>query len=179
MEIAIPWSVITEAADSTAAPKNSFWRINFSRVNWNFDLVNGNYARKKDASGKYLPEYNWVWSPQGVINMHEPEKWGYVYFSHKEVGGAKTDFSIPKDEHIKWFLYELFRERSKLNIGGSKSEKIDTRSFTRTKELFGKKVAPVFEKHSYGWNIWVKSPFTNKILLVKQDGKFEHHKAKK
>jgi hypothetical protein len=27
-----------------------------------------------------VKEENWVWSPQGVIDMHRPEKWGWVYF---------------------------------------------------------------------------------------------------
>jgi hypothetical protein len=26
-------------------------------------------------------EDNWVWSPQGLINMHVPDRWGYVRFS--------------------------------------------------------------------------------------------------
>ena len=26
------------------------------------------------------PEDNWVWSPQGEIDMHIPEKWGFVRF---------------------------------------------------------------------------------------------------
>jgi hypothetical protein len=25
-------------------------------------------------------EDNWVWSPQGVVNMHVPERWGYLVF---------------------------------------------------------------------------------------------------
>ena len=29
-----------------------------------------------------LPEDNWVWSPQGAINMHLPERWGRLRF-HK------------------------------------------------------------------------------------------------
>lgn len=178
LEIAVPWSVITEASRSTAVPENSFWRINFSRVNWDFDLIDGHYSRKKDSSGKYLPEYNWVWSPQGVINMHEPEKWGYVFFSTEQVGAGKIDFTIPKDEHIKWFLYELYRERLKLEEE-PKSVKTYRTRLNKTKQLFGKKIAPVFEKHPYGWNIRVKSPFSNEVLLIKEDGKFERHAAKK
>jgi hypothetical protein len=27
------------------------------------------------------PEYNWVWTPTGVIDMHRPERWGVVQFS--------------------------------------------------------------------------------------------------
>ena len=26
-------------------------------------------------------EDNWVWSPQGVVDMHRPERWGFVQFS--------------------------------------------------------------------------------------------------
>ena len=26
------------------------------------------------------PEDNWVWSPQGVVNMHLPDRWGEVQF---------------------------------------------------------------------------------------------------
>ena len=32
---------------------------------------------------------NWVWSSQGVINMHLPEHWGYIEFAESpEKGGA-------------------------------------------------------------------------------------------
>lgn len=27
------------------------------------------------------PEDNWVWSPQGVVDMHQPEQWGFVEFA--------------------------------------------------------------------------------------------------
>jgi hypothetical protein len=52
------------------------WRVNFSRVEWRFDIVEGKYVRRKDRR-----EDNWVWSPQGTVNMHQPETWGYVQFS--------------------------------------------------------------------------------------------------
>ena len=42
-----------------------YWRINFSRVEW----------MRADR------EENWVWCPTGKIDMHVPERWGYVYFS--------------------------------------------------------------------------------------------------
>jgi hypothetical protein len=29
----------------------------------------------------HLAEDNWVWSPQGLINMHVPERWGWVEFA--------------------------------------------------------------------------------------------------
>ena len=57
--------------------------INFSRVEWHFDIVDGKYVRRKDRR-----EDNWVWSPQGVVEMHRPETWGYVQFSTAAPGTA-------------------------------------------------------------------------------------------
>lgn len=176
VELAIPWGVITEASKSTKPPKNEFWRVNFSRVNWDFDLNNGAYSRKKDAAGKYLPEYNWVWSPQGVIAMHEPEKWGYVYFSQETTAPLKT-FEIPKEEHIKWYLYELYRNTI------ADTDKVawktaDGQIFGNSKSFFGKTVIPILEKHKTGFLIYVKSPFSQKILGIKDDGKFISYEEK-
>ncbi|MEH6679170.1 MAG: carbohydrate-binding family 9-like protein [Sediminicola sp.] len=165
VEIAIPWSFVTEPGGRTKVPENEFWRLNFSRVNWDFDLKDGTYSRKKDpATHKFLPEYNWVWSPQGVINMHEPEHWGYVYFSTSKVG-QKATFEIPKDEHIKWFLYGLFRKY--------RSRTDDKTEFTMdSQEILGKTVEPKLETYPFGWTIWAKSPFSEKVLGVTQDGNF-------
>lgn len=163
VEVAIPWSFDTAPGGTTQVPENEFWRMNFSRVNWDFDLVDGKYARKKDQQGTFLPEYNWVWSPQGVINMHEPEHWGYVYFSTDEPGN-ETSFEIPKDEHLKWYLYELFRAYSKSG---------EAKMVEQEKIILNRVISPKLSKYAYGWTIWVKSPFTNQKLSIKEDGKFE------
>jgi hypothetical protein len=39
-----------------------------------------------------------VWSPQGLINMHYPEMWGFVQFSVVPVGEADIAF-VPDPEH--------------------------------------------------------------------------------
>jgi hypothetical protein len=49
--------------------------MNFSRVEWQLRVRDGRYEKVPDTK-----EDNWVWSPQGVINMHIPEKWGTVRF---------------------------------------------------------------------------------------------------
>lgn len=164
VEIALPWKVITEAAQNDKVPVNEFWRLNFSRVNWNFDLTDGRYSRKKGADGKFMPEYNWVWSPQGVINMHEPEHWGYVYFASEGVGG-KAEFSIPKDDHIKWYMYKLYRGMLHRTKGAEKQ-------IARPMTILDKTIRPKLERHKFGWSIWVESPFTGKTLSIKEDGEF-------
>lgn len=177
VEVAIPWKVLKETNSHRKLPENEFWRINFSRVNWDFELDNGTYSRKKDESGKFLPEYNWVWSPQWLINMHEPEKWGYVYFSSKAVG-EKESFTIPKDERLKWLLYDLYRAQKSYfrenkqwasSIGDIQKEPL---------VIEGNRIEPKIEYHMSGWNIVLSSPFTNKTYLIKEDGKFLEHKKR-
>ncbi len=165
IEVAIPWSFRTHPGGQTVIPKNEFWRMNFSRVNWDFELKNGQYKRAKEkTTGNYLKEYNWVWSPQGVINMHEPEHWGYVYFSEKKTEEIGS-FRVPKDEFVKWYLYDLYRQNLKL-------EQMSSTNLT-PKIILEKEVVPKLEVYNFGWTIWVKSPFTNQILSIAKDGKFE------
>ncbi|SEI44541.1 Carbohydrate family 9 binding domain-like [Dyadobacter sp. SG02] len=92
VEIAIPFSSLsTENVKPLIPADGSEWRINFSRVNWQHEVgEDGRYKRKRNAeTGKIVPEYNWVWSPQGIINMHYPEYWGKLIFSGEKSGNAK------------------------------------------------------------------------------------------
>ena len=171
VEIAIPWEVLKEANAHNNIPVKEFWRIGFSRVNWQYDLKDGRYSRKKKKNGDFHHENNWVWSPQWVVNMHEPEKWGYVYFSDKEVGESDS-FDIPKDEYIKWYLYELYRDLIDENKRKVEWNKGDGQIFGISKKIKGKNVIPILEKNKSGFLIWTKSPFTGKKLIVKDDGKF-------
>lgn len=171
VEMALPWHIFKTSYFEKNVPKNEFWRVNFSRVNWEHQLTNGKYQRKKDANEKLLPEYNWVWSPQGVINMHEPEKWGYVYFSSKKAGETVV-FDIPNDDKIKWKLFELYRAQNDFKNRNKNWA-------TRIKDILntpisveGETIQPILEHHSYGWTIVVESPFTNSILIIKEDGSF-------
>ena len=60
------------------------WLVDFSRVEWKHEIVEGKYRRVANPV-----EDNWVWSPQGTINMHRPETWGYVQFSTANPGTVK------------------------------------------------------------------------------------------
>lgn len=108
-EIAIPWSVLRESYSNESAPKpGEQWRINFSRVEWKYKWSNGKYVKETDPkTNKPYPEDNWVWSPQGIVNMHYPEMWGYVQFSSK-TAGDKEDFFPLKKENAKWALRKVY-----------------------------------------------------------------------
>ncbi len=84
VELAFPWKVLGELAHKPAPPKDGDqWRVNFSRVEWRHEIADGKYRRVPKTK-----EDNWVWSPQGVIDMHRPEKWGYVQFTTAKPGAA-------------------------------------------------------------------------------------------
>jgi hypothetical protein len=77
VELALPWQALAEAAHRPAPPQDgNTWRINFSRVEWQVWAVDGQYEKRPNTR-----ENNWVWSPQGVVNMHLPEHWGYLRFT--------------------------------------------------------------------------------------------------
>lgn len=160
IEIAIPLTAFKTSYFETINLENQFWRVNFSRVHWDYQLEDDIYTRKKDNKGKLLSEYNWVWSPQGVIAMHQPETWGYVYFS-KENEIRNKNFKIPKDEHIKWYLFELYH---------ALKEKKENTSLT-SKTILDSEINPKHEVHEAGFNIWAISPFTGKKIIINQDGK--------
>lgn len=76
VEMAFPWKALSEFAHKATPPRpGDEWRVNFSRVNWRHRVKDGRYEKIEGVK-----EDNWVWSPQGVINMHVPEKWGAVRF---------------------------------------------------------------------------------------------------
>ena len=165
LEMAIPWAAYKSSYFQKNVPVDKFWRVNFSRVNWNHSITNGKYSRKKGSNGKYLHEYNWVWSPQGKISMHMPEKWGYVYFSSKKPG-KKDHFEISKDEKLKHAMYVLFGIEKK----NTKRKKMSVSYLKTTVE--GKEIKVKLESHSTGWNLITKSPFSNKTFIITEDGKF-------
>lgn len=85
VEMAIPWQALGEYASCASPPRDGDqWRINFSRVEWDIEIVDGQYRKLPNR-----PEHNWVWSPQGVIDMHQPERWGILQFSSAPPGTAQ------------------------------------------------------------------------------------------
>jgi hypothetical protein len=80
IEIAIPWKALKPFAERQAcSPRDGDqWRMNFSRVEWLVDIIDGKYRK---IPKEMRPEDNWVWSPTGFVDIHRPERWGYVQFS--------------------------------------------------------------------------------------------------
>lgn len=82
VELAFPWRVLREYSTVPSPPRpGDQWRVNFSRVEWDTEVTEQRYVKVPKTK-----EHNWVWSPQHFIDMHKPEFWGYVQFSHMPPG---------------------------------------------------------------------------------------------
>jgi hypothetical protein len=106
MEMSIPFSAFGGGSRARLPKAGTIWRMNFSRVEWDTKVVDGKYEKLKDGNGRNLPEHNWVWTSQGLINMHYPERWGYVQFAKGSAAGEK--FVIPYAEAQKKYLWALY-----------------------------------------------------------------------
>ena len=85
------------------APKTGeFWRMNFSRVQWTVEKKSA-YKKVTDENGKWRPEDNWVWAPTGLIDIHCPEFWGFVFFTENG-----ENYPILQDEKRKLDLRSIY-----------------------------------------------------------------------
>ncbi len=91
VEWAIPFDALK--LDFNDPRKYTVWRLNFSRVQW---------------LHKGQPEENWVWSPTGKVDMHMPERWGYLRFVDAPVGTRMGAEPLPYDEDAYRLIWAMF-----------------------------------------------------------------------
>lgn len=102
VELAFPWKVLGVFSKVLAPPRpGDQWRVNFSRVEWDTEIVEGKYVKVPNKA-----EHNWVWSPQYAIDMHRPELWGYVQFSHMPPG--TDEFHLDSDWETRCRLMDVY-----------------------------------------------------------------------
>lgn len=104
LEVRWPWKGLRELVPGKkmSIPPNDGdnWRINFSRVEWDTEAADGKYKKTSKV------EHNWVWAPQGVIDMHRPERWGYLQFSTAKPGTVA--FKPDPDWDLRDFLHRAY-----------------------------------------------------------------------
>ena len=76
VEIAFPWAGLKPLANGRPIPpsEGDIWRLFFGRF------------EKLAFGGKELqPHPAWVWSPHGIYDTHQPDRWTPIQFSTREV----------------------------------------------------------------------------------------------
>jgi len=172
VEVAFPWGAFKEISETDAPPKNGDqWRINFSRVEWKTEVKDGQYRKQiNPQTGKSYPEDNWVWSPQGVVDMHYPEMWGFLQFSDNTVGTTKNKFIENKDEAAKWALRKIYyKERAYFEKNSSYTVNLNDLGFTETK-IPGYKTVPAIECTTSLFEASLLSEDGTKKVSIRNDG---------
>jgi hypothetical protein len=163
VELAFPWRVLGELARRDAPPKDGDqWRVNFSRVEWSLRVAGGVYEKVPGTK-----ESNWVWSPQGVVDMHRPETWGYIQFSSAtrsaNAPAFRPDASLPARRwlHEVYYAQRDYRHRhgrwartlDELGVAAPSGAELGAATLELTSDLFQARV----ELHSASgiqlWNI--------------------------
>ena len=110
LEVALPWKALADYQRRGSSPprEGDTWRINFSRVEWQYDIVDGKYRRHEREKS---PEDNWVWSPQGIVDMHRPERWGLVMFTTKDPS-QRAEVADPSLAAREMLMEAYYRQRA-------------------------------------------------------------------
>lgn len=153
VEIAMPWEALG------GRPKaGEQWRVNFSRVEWHTDIVDGKYVKRPG-----LREDNWVWTPQWVIDMHQPQLWGYVQF---EEGPAS--FRKDPGHAARMLLHHIYyRQKAHWEQKGNYCPTIDALGIEQTAGLR----SPRIHLTSSGWRASIVAEGLNgpELLTIRDD----------
>jgi hypothetical protein len=173
VEMKIPMAALKECSGKAGLPiAGDKWRIDFSRVEWRTRIENGSYKKEiNPATGKPFPEDNWVWSPQGRIDMHMPEMWGFLQFSSIEAGHGSEAFVPDPDLRVKWALRLIYYAEDKYylenNTYSSSLKDLGLKSNVFPKEL----PVPVIEATRSAFESYFPSAEGTTIWTIYQDGR--------
>lgn len=167
IEMRIPWKALAERAKMPCPPKDGdYWRINFSRVQWETTIQNNDYVKVPNT-----PEHNWVWSPQGLINMHYPERWGYAFFSSSPSSNQKTKPMIPEIEYAKVYLRYLYYQQKQFYMDHGRYSKSLAQLKTDSFRFTGKNLKPKLEINSQDYLITLTDKQAGYTLTIRSDGR--------
>ena len=176
VEMAIPLAAFAELKNSpkTKPKDGEQWRINFSRVQWNHDIIDGKYSRKKE-NGKFLREYNWVWSNQKAINMHLPENWGYIHFSDNNAT-SKIEFKHQTGVLTEQVTYALYRKIAFKKLKYLKQEKVGFLTQFEPIKIGNETINASFLKTHTGFTLQTKNTKKNIVYSINETGLMQRKK---
>jgi hypothetical protein len=173
VELAIPWSVLAECANRAAPPsEGDVWRINFSRVEWKTVSEGGRYVKATDpGTGKPFAERNWTWSPQGIVNMHYPEMWGYVLFTNAVRNYGGGPFEPGPDEQAWNSLREVYYAQKTHFLRYGEYSGDPGALGLANREIFGHRWPPVIEATTNRFEARLNTSDGTGVKQITEDGK--------
>jgi hypothetical protein len=169
-EIALPLSAFN--FNPKDAKQNKNLRINFLRTNFDFIVNNGVYSKALDSTGKAFPPHYSCWTPQGIINMHYPERWGYTQFAENTPNNNEQAFILPYSEKQRKYLWlAYYRQKEYFKINKRYASSLNELKVPENDiQLNGKKNMLNLEATSKQFLISIKEEGSNTIITLDQDG---------
>lgn len=175
VELAIPFSSLN--VRNTANIPGAIWRMNLSRVQWETEVVNGTYQRKKDpATGWFYPEKYAVWSPVGIVDLHYPERWGYVIFSNTN---SPAGIAVPNariDTELRLWKYYYLQQMYAKDHGEFTGDLNLLDSIARAKfptmQIRGGEPLQVYADKK---QFWIQAPLSGTAGAIAVDNEGELH----
>jgi hypothetical protein len=139
VEMAIPLAMPALRGGVSKYPANGdTWRINFARVEWRGPLVlsadRGNYKPQQLAAMEKL--IRCCWTPQGVVNMHRPETWGYLQF-YRQPAGFPANFEPDPTEWSRYALHKVLYAQKWYHANvGTYTDSLDVLGLDKTPPMF-------------------------------------------
>ncbi len=174
-EIAIPMEALRQLnlLYGQRPPKaGDQWRVQFARAERKLTVLDGAYVLKKDPdTGQPLPPVYSSWSPQGLVDLHYPEMWGFIQFSNIVAGTGTEAFHWQRHEFIKERLREIYYLEKRYHF----EHRSYTNSYSalRGKRGGGNVSHAALHIHATEWTFLATLPSVRGrgVWLINQDGK--------
>ena len=166
IEMLLPWESLAECAHMPCPPRDGdYWRMNFSRVQWQSVVQDGRFVKHP-----LFPEMNWVWSPQGLVAMHYPERWGYIFFSHTNAGEVLLQPALPLKESTKEYLRQLYYLQKQFHMDKGYYAKSIKKLGAKPYLVAGRKIPVNIQRTDQSYIISLKLSSTEATLHIREDG---------
>jgi hypothetical protein len=169
IELAFP--VRSLAGGRGGLTAGSTWRMNFSRVDWQTQIVDGKYVRTKTDKGQNMPPVYTTWTSQGAVNLHAPEMFGYVQFV--DALPSKTAIISPENAKMKQTLWKYYYLQQDYKIKNMKyAANLDELSKAYPSISFAGD--PAIKMAATEYQFWLQSPALSAggSYALDHDGKF-------
>lgn len=169
-EIAIPLASLS--FNPLKIKQHGGLRINFLRTNFDFTVKEGVYSKALDSSGKAFPPRYAVWTSQGIVNMHYPERWAYTTFSEKSPGSTVEKFIVPYTEQQRKYLWlAYYRQKEYFKKNKRYASSLSELNMSQADILIeGKKNIITLESTSRQFLVSIKDTNSEYSISVDQDG---------
>lgn len=176
VEMKLPFRGLALRGNGKLPRAGDRWRINFSRVEYDITTDGTSYRKAQDpVSGKDLPEHNWVWSPQGIIDMHFPERWGYLHF---QKGNRPVQNQLTLTDSLEQCLWlASYAQRLNHRQNGNWLTEPTPELTEQLNRLQPKGTSVTFQQHPSGWAASITHPRQRTTFTLDATGNLTQWKS--